>query len=47
MAQKHIQNGLLEHIKKDEQSPLGLLKLTRQGIFVSDGVMSDLLSIED
>ena len=46
-ASKHLNNGLLEIIKEKEQYPEGLLKLTRQGIFVSDGVMSDLLFIED
>lgn len=46
-ASKHLNNGLLEIIKEKEQYPERLLKLTRQGIFVSDGVMSDLLFIED
>ena len=45
-ANRHLQNGILENIKKNEQS-LGLLKLTRQGLFLSDGIMSDLLFVED
>lgn len=36
MAQPHLQQGTLE--RKEE-----ILKLTRSGIFVSDGIMSDLL----
>jgi len=39
-ASSHIENGLLE-IKKDT------LRLTRQGIFISDSIMSDLLWVDD
>ena len=39
MAKPHIEQGVLE-IKEDT------LKLTPQGIFISDGIMSDLLWIE-
>ena len=39
MAKPHIQKGVLE-IKEDT------LKLTSEGIFISDGIMSDLLWIE-
>ena len=39
MAKLHIQQGVLE-IKEDT------LKLTSEGIFISDGIMSDLLWIE-
>ena len=39
MAKPHIQQGVLE-IKEDT------LKLTSEGIFISDGIMSDLLWIE-
>ena len=39
MAKPHIEQGVLE-IKEDR------LKLTPQGIFISDGIMSDLLWIE-
>lgn len=39
MAKPHIEQGILE-IKEDT------LKLTPQGIFISDGIMSDLLWIE-
>ncbi|NDV58654.1 radical SAM family heme chaperone HemW [Bacteroides sp. 519] len=38
MAQKHLNTNLLKHIGR-------YLCLTRQGIFVSDGIMSDLLRI--
>jgi oxygen-independent coproporphyrinogen-3 oxidase len=36
MAKPHLEQGYLE-IKSDS------LKLTRKGIFISDGIMSDLL----
>lgn len=39
MAKPHIEQGFLE-IKEDS------LKLTRKGIFISDGIMSDLLWVE-
>lgn len=47
VADKHLRNGVLEIVEKNEQNPQGLLRLTRQGIFLSDGIMSDLLFIED
>lgn len=40
MADPYLRNGKLE---KHE----GAIRLTRQGIFVSDGIMSDLLWVED
>lgn len=40
MAQPHLDGGFL----KEEE---GRLKLTKEGIFISDGIMSDLLYIED
>ncbi len=46
-ASVHIQRGGLEITKKKEQAPEGLLKLTRRGIFLSDGIMSDLLYVSD
>ena len=39
MAKPHIREGVLE-IRKD------VLKLTRRGIFVSDGIMSDLMWVD-
>lgn len=39
-ASPHIEQGMME-IKKDT------LRLTRQGIFISDGIMSDLLWIDE
>lgn len=44
-ASKHLQKGVLEIIEK-EQSQEGLLKLTRHGLFLSDGIMSDLLYVD-
>lgn len=40
MARPHMTNGLLE-------TSSGRLKLTRRGLFVSDGVMADLLFVGD
>lgn len=40
MARNHIEQGTLEI--KD-----GIMKLTRKGIFISDGIMSDLLWVDD
>ena len=40
MARPHMTNGLLEISS-------GRLKLTRRGLFVSDGVMADLLFVGD
>lgn len=45
-ASKHLKEGLLEIIKKKEQPQEGLLKLTRHGLFLSDGIMSDLLYVD-
>ena len=39
MAKPHISQGVLEICE-------GVLKLTRRGIFISDGIMSDLLWVE-
>ena len=39
MATPHLQQGTLE-IKNDT------LKLTRKGVFISDGIMSDMLWVE-
>ncbi len=39
MAKPHLEQGLLE-MKED------VLKLTKEGIFISDGIMSDLLWVE-
>lgn len=46
-ARPHIESGLLQLIKPNEQAPEGLLKLTRQGLFLSDGIISDLFSVDD
>ena len=47
-ASPHLQRGNLEICREGkEQSPAGLLKLTRQGIFLSDGIMSDLLYVTE
>ena len=46
-AAVHLRNGQLEIMEKKEQAPEGLLKLTRRGIFLSDGIMSDLLYVPD
>lgn len=39
MANRHLQNGTLL------RTPEGMLRLSRKGIFVSDGIMSDLLIV--
>ena len=36
MAKPHVEQGVLENSE-------GVLRLTRKGIFVSDGIMSDLM----
>lgn len=47
-AQPHIQRGTLELAgMKKEQTPEGLLRLTRRGIFLSDDIMCDLLYVGD
>ncbi len=46
-AANHIRRGLLEIKEKKEQTPEGLLCLTRQGLFLSDGIMSNLLWVEE
>lgn len=47
-ARSHIQRGTLEIVEtKKKHTPEGMLKLTRQGIFLSDDIMCDLLYIED
>ena len=40
MAQPHLKQGTLEIVNDT-------LKLTRAGIFISDGIMSDMLRVED
>lgn len=40
MARPHLEQGTLEIVNQT-------LKLTRQGIFISDGIMSDMLWVED
>ena len=40
MAQPHLKQGTLEIVNDT-------LKLTRAGIFISDGIMSDMLHVED
>ena len=52
MAEKHLRAGTLEveiveKGKNKEQTSRGLLKLTRRGLFLSDGIISDLLYIDD
>lgn len=47
-AAVHLRNGHLEITgEKEGQAPGSLLKLTRRGIFLSDGIMSDLLCVPD
>lgn len=46
-ASGHLRNGLLERTPKEKQAPQGLLRLTRRGLFLSDGVMSDLLYVDN
>ncbi|MCD8317759.1 MAG: radical SAM family heme chaperone HemW [Paraprevotella sp.] len=46
-AAPYIKRRLLEISHKKEQTAEGLLHLTRQGLFLSDGIMSDLLYVED
>lgn len=46
-ASFHIKNGDLQLEKKNEQAQEGLLKLTRKGLFLSDGIISDLFSVDD
>lgn len=46
-AVPHLRNGLLEQEAQKKQAPKGLLRLTRRGLFLSDGVMSDLLYVDD
>lgn len=45
MASPHIRRGTLQVTPPTEQSPLGRLKLTKPGLFISDGIMSDLLIV--
>lgn len=47
-AKPHINRGTLEIADiKEEQTPEGLLKLTRKGIFLSDDIMCDLLYVDN
>lgn len=52
MAEKHLRAGTLEveiveKGKNKEQTSRGLLKLTRRGLFLSDGIISDLMYVND
>lgn len=46
-AAPHIRQGNLQRLSPTTDAPEGTLRLTRQGIFVSDAIMSDLLQVED
>lgn len=46
MAEPYLQQGLLEKTTPSDQKPKGVLKLTREGIFLSDGIMSDLMWVD-
>lgn len=47
MAAPHLRKGTLRLQPSTRQAPDGTLCLSRQGIFVSDGIMSDLLMTDD
>ena len=47
MAKPYLDSGHMILTKQNEQAPEGLLKLTRRGLFLSDGIISDLLYVED
>lgn len=47
MARPHIKNNTLQIIPNKTDHLQSILKLTRKGIFLSDGIMSDLLFIEE
>lgn len=47
MSKPYLDSGHLVLTKRNEQAPEGLLKLTRRGLFLSDGIISDLLYVED
>lgn len=46
-AAPHVQSGRLEILPSSATSPEGRLRLTRKGLFLSDGIMSDLLWVEE
>ncbi len=46
-ARKHIDCGNLEIKKSSGKNPEDWLRLTRHGLFLSDGIMSDLLYVTD
>ncbi len=46
-AEKHLHRGLLEIKKSSGPQPEDMLRLTRRGLFLSDGIMSDLLYVTD
>lgn len=46
MAAPHLRQGTLQCLPPSDAAPEGILKLTRKGIFVSDGIMSDLLQVD-
>lgn len=45
LAAPHLAGGGLEHTAPSAAAPQGILRLTRQGIFISDTIMSDLLRV--
>ncbi len=46
MAAPHLAQGTLERTSPRAEARGEVLKLTRSGIFVSDGIMSDLMSVD-
>ena len=46
-AAPHLQKGSLEILPVSSAFPEGRLRLTRKGLFLSDGIMSDLLWVEE
>ncbi len=46
MAAPHLENGTLERTSPRTEVRGEVLKLTRKGIFVSDGIMSDLMRVD-
>lgn len=46
-AAPHLQKGSLEILPASSAFPEGRFRLTRKGLFLSDGIMSDLLWVEE
>lgn len=46
-ARPHLQQGTLQRLPSSAEAPEGTLVLTRQGLFISDNIMSDLLLVDD